>query len=146
MEKATRKQKQALKKFNAACIKWRRLLWLGEFTLFVELEDLNKKRDDNSSYGTQAQNETEIKYDLITIKGDINQIPKMDDDSIDSTACHELIHTVLAPVNDLLNQVINELPNSTQDPYYDWKSREVEAVTTRLTHVIRELYVAPKGK
>ena len=146
MKKATRKEKRALKKFNAACVKWRRILWLGDFELTTVFADLNKKRDEDSVYGTQAQNETEIKYGLITITGDESQIPMMDDESLDGTACHELLHTVLAPLGDLLHQIIEELPSSKQGPYYNWKSREIETVTTHLTRVVRDLYASPRGK
>ncbi len=146
MEKTTRKQKKALKKFNAACVKWRRLLWLGDFNLDVSLADLNPESDKNSAYRTHADSEIQTPYRLITIRGDTDQISNMSDSCVDDVARHELIHAVVAPLNELLNQIIEELPANKRGPYYDWKRREIEAVTTHLTDVTYVLHRAPKGK
>ena len=143
MKRSHKKNQQ--KRFYAACYKWLRLLWMGDFDLVVSLADLNNDADADSNYRTNAEVEIQTRYKLITVVGDRAQITKMGDEELDDIACHEIVHAVVAPVGELLSTVIDELPAGKRSVYYDWKKRETETVTTHITNVMQNLHKAPRG-
>jgi len=137
-------KKNQRKRFFNACLKWLYLLGLRRYELVTSLGDL--KQDESSDWRDAATVETKARYRSIKVTGDEEVIGAMDDVSLDETACHEMVHAVLAPLEELTEEVIAQLPAGKRDPYYAWKQRELEEVTTHIETVVRDLHKSPKGK
>lgn len=138
------KKKQS-RRFFRACLKWLHLLGLSRHELITNLDDMNKEAV-NSNWRDAARVETRARYRSIRVTGDKKTISELDDDTLDETACHEMVHAVLAPLDEFIDEIIDELPASKRDTYNSWRNRELEEVTTHLEVVVRGLYRAPKGK
>ncbi len=134
------------KRFHRACVKWLYLLGLGRYELFTLLDNLNEETDKNSDWHASAKMESQARYRSIKIIGDEKVISKMNDEDLDETACHEVVHATMAPLVEFLDRVLDELPAKKQDTFIAWRNREVEEVTTHLTTTVRGLHRAPKGK
>ena len=140
------KKKQSLR-WHRSCVKWLYLLELGRYELLTRLEDLNKDLiDKNSDERRAAKMESQARYRSIRIIGDEKVIGNLDDEDLDETACHEVVHAVMAPLVEFLDRVLDELPANRQNTFIAWRNREVEEVTTHLTTTVRGLHRAPKGK
>ncbi len=140
----TKKNQQ--RRFFHSCLKWLLLLGLRSHELTTDLDELNPDVNENSSWRDAATVETRSRYRTIRVTGDKKTISDMNDDVLDEIACHEIVHAVLAPLNELFTEVINQLPVGKRDTYDSWRSRELEEVTTHLEVTVRHLYKAPKGK
>ena len=135
------------KRFHRACVKWLYLLGLGRYELLTRLEDLNIDLiDENSDERRSAKMESQARYRSIKIIGDEKVIGSLDDEDLDETACHEVVHATMAPLVEFLDRVLDELPAKKQNTFIAWRNREVEEVTTHLTTTVRGLHKAPKGK
>ena len=139
-------KKNQRKRWHRACVKWLYLLGLGKYELFTSLDDLNVDADENSDERRAAKMESQARYRSIKIIGDEKVIDNLDDEDLDETACHEVVHGVMAPLVEFLDLVLDELPAKKQDTFIAWRNREVEEVTTHLTTTVRGLHRAPKGK
>ena len=139
-------KKNQSKRFHRACVKWLYLLKLGQHELITYLDNLNVDADENSDWRASAKMESQIRYRTIKITGDEKIISGMNDYDLDETACHEVLHAVMAPLVEFLDRVLDELPAKKQDTFIAWRNREVEEVTTHLTTAVRGLHRAPKGK
>jgi len=140
------KKKQSLR-WHRSCVKWLYLLGLGKYELLTRLEDLNRDlTDKNSDERRVAKMESQARYRAIRIIGDEKVIGNLDDEDLDETACHEVVHATMAPLVEFLDRVLDELPAKKQDTFIAWRNREVEEVTTHLTTTVRGLHRAPKGK
>ena len=140
-------KKNQRKRFHRACVKWLYLLGLGRYELLTRLEDLNKDLiDENSDERRSAKMESQARYRSIRIIGDEKVIGNLNDEDLDETACHEVVHATMAPLVEFLDRVLDELPTKKQDTFIAWRNREVEEVTTHLTTTVRGLHRAPKGK
>ena len=140
-------KKNQRQRFHRACVKWLYLLGLGRYELFTRLENLNKDLiDENSDERRSAKMKSQARYRSIKIIGDEEVIGNLDDEDLDETACHEVVHATMAPLVEFLDRVLEELPAKKQDTFIAWRNREVEEVTTHLTTTVRGLHRAPKGK
>ena len=139
-------KKNQRKRWHRACVKWLYLLGLGRYELFTLLDNLNEEAHKNSDWFASAKMESQARYRTIKIIGDEEVIGGMDDEALDETACHEVVHATMAPLVEFLDRVLDELPAKKQDTFIAWRNREVEEVTTHLTTTVRGLHRAPKGK
>lgn len=56
-------------------------------------------------------------------------------DDVDETACHELIHAVLSPLDSCTYKIMDAIPNKQKrEAFMDWYKKEQEQVTTRLAN------------
>ncbi len=139
-------KKNQRKRWHLACVKWLYLLGLGRCELLTRLDNLNAEADENSDWRKSAKMESQARYRSMRIIGDEKAINEMDDEDLDETACHEVVHATMAPLVEFLDRVLDELPAKKQDTFIAWRNREVEEVTTHLTTTVRGLHRAPKGK
>lgn len=133
------------KRWFEACLRWLYLLGMGRYELVTNLDNINEE-DEASDWRDSAKVETRARYRSIRVTGDKKTISEMSDADLDETACHEIIHAVLAPLVELLDLIIDELPSHKRNTFVAWRNRESEEVTTHLTVTVRSLHKAPKGK
>ena len=62
-----------------------------------------------------------------------------DQEELDETICHEMLHIVTAPLWDLGNKIIGELPSQKKAIYEDWFTTENEKAISKLTEIITRL-------
>ncbi len=104
------KKKQSLR-WHRSCVKWLYLLGLGRYELLTRLEDLNKDLiNENSDERRSAKMESQARYRSIRIIGDEKVIGNLDDEDLDETACHEVVHATMAPLVEFLDRVLMNFP------------------------------------
>ncbi len=139
-------KKNQNQRFHRACVKWLYLLGLGKYELLTRLDNLNEGANENSDERRTAKMESQARYRAIRIIGDEKVIGSLEDEDLDETACHEVVHATMAPLVEFLDRVLDELPAKKQDTFIAWRNREVEEVTTHLTTTVRGLHRSPRGK
>ena len=142
----TRSRRRSLtspRRFFNARLKWLKLLHIGDWELRVSVGDVEQSLGEN--FCVQAENTGQARYMQVVITGDFATIQGMSDDDLDDLACHEVMHSVIGPVAELLDEVITALPAEQRQTYNDWRNREVEGVTSHLTGVVQARHRAPRG-
>ena len=136
-------KKNQARRFFLACEKWLILLGLGNWELTTRLVDLDQ--DVGKDWRAAATVDTRPEYHSIIITGDEKVISNLDDVQLEETACHEVIHAVLAQMDELTKEIIEQLPKGKREVYASWHRRELEEVATRLEAAVLHLHKAPRS-
>lgn len=139
---------KSLRRWIQAIDKWVYLLWLGDHERTYQLTDekLPAETDGASQFLTAARCENEPRYKKVYFSINKWHLDSTNDNDLDETACHEVIHQIIGPLNDVAYEVINSMPKSKQEGWHKYRIYQMEFVTSHLTNVIRQLYKSPKGK
>ncbi len=132
------------KRFFEACLKWLELLGLAKWELTTRLRDIDQ--DAGTDWRNSASVETRPENHSIIVTGDEKTISGLSDSKLDETAGHEIMHAVLAQMDELTKDMIDQLPARKRKAYDDWRSRELEEVATRIEAVVLKLHTSPKAR
>ncbi len=145
--------RRQLRRLRGACLKWRRLLWLDsyEFDVRFTAKGAFDKREDEENHGEDssfviyAVTEASSEYLTARIEADEGETRRSSDDRLDATACHEVVHVLMEPLMRVSWEMLYELPAHKREVYRKWRRNECEALTSKLTSILRELHKAPRG-
>lgn len=130
------------KRWVETCDKWRRRLWVSDYRVDYRVSSEVARRVVDTDTGElvatpwQAQAETQVmpqyRTAIITAHPDTLKMPQRD---MDTAACHEVAHIVLAETAAVFEALVAELPAKRRQGYRDWWHASHELVTTRIENV-----------
>lgn len=136
-------------RWRDACVKWVRLLWVGNYEVTYQILDdpVSEKReiDDDGEFVTVATASVRPEYfrALLSIKR--SRMRDCTDEELDENACHEVLHIAMAPFADAFYDLIEAMPKAKREGWRARRAYEHERVTSHLTTVVRFLHKSPRG-
>jgi len=132
------KKKRLLDRFTPLVIKWRNELWLRDWHYDISQVDdldLTSKEADRSegSRKAAAQVRPSYRYRQAHFKVGENALRNCKAEELDTIACHETCHVVLAPITSFVQDIMEQLPEQAQDLAYARWAEVHEDVTSHLT-------------
>ncbi|KKK54999.1 hypothetical protein LCGC14_3079000 [marine sediment metagenome] len=127
-------------KWIKATEKWLLLLWLPDFNIswyFNEIPDEDEGRD---GWKPIASVVAKPHYFDAVITADPAQLILMDDDDLDSKACHEVMHIVLSPYHEWGETMLATMDKKEVLGYREYELVSNERVTSRLAQIVRKLF------
>ena len=134
-------KKQALRRWNRACERWVSRLGFRDYTRHYEIElgELENSNGSANSGAVAAICVTNTRYKWLRATAAFDFVCNADDDDLDETACHEIIHAALDPIDAVTCEVIDSLPRGARAGFEAYRAAALERTTTHLTNVIRSL-------
>ena len=147
-----RKKKGQFKRFNDAVIRWRWLLWLNSYDITVRTADESRdkaknteeKHGETSEFAIFGTTETLPDYQTAIIEVVERELKGKTEDELDSIACHEMVHVLMAPFSDVTWEMLHEMPPEKREVYKIWRRKAQEELTSRLTSILTALHRSPK--
>ena len=147
-----KKKKNQLKRFNDAVLRWRRLLWLDNYDITVRFADEEKAKERtlketngaDTEFAIFGTTETLPDYQTAIIEVVERELKGKTEDELDSMACHEMVHVLMAPFADVTWEMLHELPPEKREVYKIWRRKAQEELTSRLTGILTTLHRSPK--
>ena len=147
-----KKKKGQLKLFNDAVVKWRWLLWLNSYDITVRTADESRdkarnaeeKHGETSEFAIFGTTETLPDYQTAIIEVVERELKGKTEDELDSIACHEMVHVLMAPFSDVTWEMMHELPPEKREVYKTWRRKAQEELTSRLANILTALHRSPK--
>ena len=141
-----RKQKKAEKidplarRWNAAVGKWKRVLWLTHWRIDTSIQDRqdatpNVSAATPASFGTIAQADTISCYRQSEIKLTRGSIASKNPKEMNESACHEVLHVVVAPYDAMVQEMLMALPQEKREGFEKWHDQAKEELVTHLQNV-----------
>lgn len=121
------------------CHKWLRRLWLSDYCVDYRVSAEVSRREVDADTGEpiitawQALAETQVvphyQTAIITAHPDTLKLPQRE---METVACHEVAHIMLAETAVVVEALVGELPAGRRQGYKDWWYTVHELVTTRI--------------
>ena len=134
-------KKQALRRWRKACERWVSRLGLSDYTRTYEIlvEAPLEHQNSNRPGSWVAKCETNTRYKWLKAAALLEYTAEVDDDGLDETACHEIVHAVLDPIDAVTCEVIDALPEGARQGFDAYRAATLERTTTHIEHVLRLL-------
>ena len=134
-------KKQALRRWRKACEKWVSRLGLSDYARTYEiLVEQPPDHQNSTTHGSWvAKCETNTRYKWLKAAALLEYAVEIDDAGLDETACHEIVHAVLDPIDTVTCEVIDALPKDAQQGFEAYRAAALERTTTHIEHVLRLL-------
>ncbi len=124
-----RTKKTRIKQFGSLVEKWAILLRLSNWSIRLTEGDAGEKLVTVSEeFVAAAETAVDFPYEMAHVI--LNNVETYL--SLNAIACHELVHLVLSPYEELIHQIIDTLPEAEQLGFKRWAFSVEERVTTHL--------------
>lgn len=132
-------KKQALKRWKQACERWVNRLGLKDYSRTYKIECEGITGLDNAAVPgvVAACCETNTRYKWFKATATLEFMRETDDDELDETACHEIVHAVIDPIDAVTREVIDALPKGARQGFDAYRAAALERTTTHIEHVLR---------
>jgi hypothetical protein len=132
---------RAEKRIDAALDRWRDRLLLRRWDMTIRLTDQKPKKNGDVIAG-EMDAKPRYKTMLVMVSRPWLESAKAAD--IEDTACHEVVHAVLAPLQDVAKAMLKRLSREERRGFEEWLDKENESVTTHFEHILRREARWPK--
>lgn len=136
---------KVMKKWINLCNKWINLLWLKDHEVRYKFLG-EKSSSDTGNWAGVAEVEIQPRYRTALISAYKDVLNELSDGGMEDSACHEVVHILLAPLNEFVTEILDELPKSKRDGWDAYRDFVNERVTQHVTDVVCSLYRSPRGR
>lgn len=130
-------KREGRRKWKAAIRRWQHKLLLDGFALTLvydkPLEGASSLPSESWQWVAETQAKPMYLQARIVVSDDF--LKDATDTEIETKAAHEMAHVLLGQYDDFAKAIIEELPKSKQQGYWDWRHRVVEFTATHLARV-----------
>ena len=142
-KKSKDKYSKVKDKWIKACNKWLELLWVSDFYVTYEFNDVGDS--DVEGWIAIANVTTRPQYKDTLITANPEQLNGLNNALLDRHACHEVMHVVLSQYLGFTKDLIDWIPGQgRKEVFRSTEKDENELLTTRLTQIVCKLYKNPK--
>ena len=130
--------KRSLGRWKKAVVRWRHRLYLNQWHLDISVRRIGKTKPTGSTgeWHPFAQTEYALAYKDASVT--LNErFQSSSEGEMDSKACHEMAHLVIAPLHVAALKVLDEVPKDKRPVFADWLREAVEETTSDLERVFQ---------
>lgn len=123
------------RRFAKLAKKWRKRLWLDEWSIKVDFEDAPDPSEEFGDHGASSSVTMLNRYRSARFTV-FNEWAEADEADQDRIALHEVAHLLLAPIASHVGNLVDELKPDKQDLALSYWTEVHEEVTTKLENVL----------
>lgn len=133
MVKRGKPETQAEKLVDTASDRWRDRLWLKQWDMTIRFVDRKPKGGKMAAGAMEAT----PRYKTLLIEINSEWLKDAKASKVEDTVCHEMVHAVLTPLQDVAKAMLRRLPRAERKGFGEWLDKENESVATHLEQVLR---------